>query len=182
MVALVAHELRTQTDAPVPLTQRRAGPPGTEPKSKDAPARPTPAAIPRPTRPEMILVVDDSEISRRFIEAHVQDAGYEVHCCASAEDALGDMEHRTPDLVLLDLLMPGTDGFALCQQIRERPQWRTLPILFLSSACSLEERLRGLTVGGDDFLRKPYDPAELTARIHAHLQRVAFLRQVGQPN
>ncbi|MGQ0508149.1 MAG: protein kinase domain-containing protein [Myxococcaceae bacterium] len=130
------------------------------------------------SRRSRILVVDDSEISRRFVEAHVMEAGYETVCCTSAEEALETMTRKTVDLCLLDLLMPGIDGFKLCQLIREKPEWRTLPIIFVSSACSLEERMRGLTVGGDDFIRKPYDPAELVARIHAHLQRVAFLRQV----
>jgi CheY-like chemotaxis protein len=122
-----------------------------------------------------VLVVDDSEITRALIRGQLEAEGFTVTTAASGVEALQLIAQQLPALVLLDVLMPEMDGFELCQRIRERTAARSLPIVFLSSACSLEERLRGLTVGGDDFIRKPYEVEELSGRVRAHLQRVAFL-------
>ncbi len=126
-----------------------------------------------------ILAVDDSEIVRELIRGQLENEGYRVHTAGSAADALQSLSKELPALVLLDVMMPEMDGFELCRRIRERTPGRHLPILFVSSSCSLEERLRGLTVGGDDFIRKPYEPEELAGRVKAHLQRVAFLGQLA---
>jgi serine/threonine-protein kinase len=130
-------------------------------------------------RPPTILSVDDSEISRHFIEAHLEAEGFKVISCGSAEEALENIDENTPDLILLDVRMPGVDGYELCRRIREDSKRPQVAIVFLSSACSVEERLMGLTVGGDDFIRKPYEPEELTGRLRAHLQRVAFLEKIS---
>ncbi len=138
------------------------------------------ATTPRPSGPAAtILTVDDSDLTRRIIEVHLLKEGFRVLGCASADEALELLKTDPPDLMLLDVMMPGVDGFELCRLVRERSAPRYIPILFLSSACSLDERLKGLTVGGDDFIRKPYEPDELTGRVRAHLQRVSFLHQVN---
>jgi DNA-binding response OmpR family regulator len=72
------------------------------------------------------------------------------------------------------------NGFEMCRLIREREELRNTPILFLSAACSLEERIRGLEVGGDDFIRKPCDPQELALRVRSHLARVAVFGDKGR--
>lgn len=145
---------------------------------------PAPAAVPEADEPEpavegaTVLSVDDSEISRDFIEAHLESSGFPVLHCASATEALRLIEERLPDLILLDVVMPGVNGFELCRMLRERCTQRPfLPILFLTSVSSFEQRLEGLAAGGDDFIIKPYHPPELIGLIRAHLRRAAFLEK-----
>lgn len=127
----------------------------------------------------VVLNVDDSEISRKFVEVHLEPAGIPVLGCGSAGEALQLMEQRLPDLILLDIHMPGIDGYALCRHIRQKFARRPfLPVLFLSSASTFEERAEGIAAGANDFIHKPYDPAELVGLVRAHLQRAAFLQQV----
>jgi CheY-like chemotaxis protein len=124
----------------------------------------------------VVMSVDDSVISRDFIEAHLESKGFPVLHAASAEEALGHIAQRLPDLVLLDVVMPGMNGFQLCRKLRERSTQRPfLPILFLTSVSSFEERLEGLAAGADDFIRKPFQPEELIGLVRAHLRRAAFL-------
>lgn len=126
-----------------------------------------------------VLSVDDSEISRDFIEAHLESSGFPVLHCASAEEALRLIQERLPDLVLLDVVMPRVNGFELCRMLRERCTSRPfLPILFLTSVSSFEQRLEGLAAGGDDFIIKPYHPPELIGLIRAHLRRAALLEKL----
>ena len=95
------------------------------------------------------------------------------------EEALAQLERDRPDLVVLDVRLPDEDGFGLCRQMREQLTDRDVPILFLSAACTLEERVQGLRAGGDDFIRKPFDVVELTAQVQAHLARVEVLRSAA---
>jgi DNA-binding response OmpR family regulator len=120
----------------------------------------------------VILAVDDSAVGRKLVELHLGKAGFHVITCSAPEEALEVLGEMRPDLILLDVLMPGMNGFELCKRIRESKDTRT-PIIFVSAACSLEERTKGLDAGADDFIRKPYDPAELLARVRGQLRRVA---------
>jgi DNA-binding response OmpR family regulator len=124
----------------------------------------------------VVLSIDDSEISSDFIEAHLETHGFPVLRCASPAAALAQFEQRLPDLVLLDVVMPEMNGIQLCRKLRERSTQRPfLPIIFLSASSSEGERLEGIAAGGDDFIRKPFQPEELIASVRAHLQRAAFL-------
>ncbi|MBK7858435.1 MAG: protein kinase [Archangiaceae bacterium] len=124
----------------------------------------------------VVLSVDDSEISRDFIEAHLETHGFPVLHCGSAEEALALCNQRLPDLILLDVVMPGMNGFQLCRKLRELSTQRPfLPIVFLTAGTSFEERIEGLTAGGDDMIRKPFVPEELVALVRAHLKRAQFL-------
>ena len=150
-------------------------------EEEELPAR---AQIAEPAGPELVvegatvLSVDDSEISRDFIEAHLESSGFPVLHCGSAKEALRLIEERLPDLILLDVVMPEVNGFELCRMLRERCARRPfLPILFLSSVSSFEQRVEGIAAGGDDFIVKPYHPPELIGLIRAHLRRAAFLEK-----
>ncbi len=150
---------------------------------QDVAAPPTPDGRPAfwATAGATVLAVDDSKVGRMMVDLVLKAAGFRVIGAASAKEALEMIEQIKPDLIVLDVRMPEMDGFELCKRIRERPAFRPVPIVFLSAACSLEERIRGLSVGGDDFIRKPFESAELVARVKAHLQRVAVLRE-GAPS
>ena len=123
-----------------------------------------------------VLIVDDSRVGRMAVESVLKAEGHRVIDAESGLEALEVLEQMRPDLIVLDVRMPGMDGFELCERIRGKSEHRRIPIVFLSAACSIEERSRGLQVGGDDFLRKPFEPEELAARVKAHLQRAAMLR------
>ena len=131
-----------------------------------------------PVEGATVMSVDDSEISRDFIEAHLESAGFPVLAVASAKDALSMLVERTPDLILLDVLMPGMNGFELCRMLRQRCARRPfLPILFLSANDSFEQRLEATTAGADGFITKPYEPQALIATVRAHLKRAALLER-----
>ncbi len=149
------------------------------------PLQVAPAPAPRPDREPAVegatvLSVDDSEISRDFIEAHLESAGFPVLHCASAEEALALIVERVPDLILLDVVMPRVNGYQLCRMLRERCRARPfLPIVFLTTAASFDQRLLALEAGGDDVIAKPYEPAQLVDLVRAHLKRAAFLERVS---
>ncbi len=133
------------------------------------------------TRGATVLVVDDSPVGLKLVSLRLEAEGFRVVTCRSGEEALETLEQMKPDLIISDVRMGSLDGFELCARVRERQELQALPFIFLSASCSAEERARGLAVGGDDFLRKPFEPADLLARVRAHLHRVAVLRRPGPP-
>lgn len=111
-----------------------------------------------------ILITDDDDMTLEMLEAALQD-GYEVTTAHDGEQALALSEAQAFDLLLLDVEMPGIDGYEVCRQVKARPSCADLPVIFLSARITLEERLRGYEVGGGDYLTKPFDVAELKAKI-----------------
>jgi len=127
-------------------------------------------------RPRRILAVDDDLVMTTYLRMALGPYGYDVVGCHSASRVMEAIGREQPDLILLDVRMPEKDGYQVCQEIREQKKDRYVPIVFLSAACSLDERVKGLTVGADDFVKKPFEAPELAARIKAHIKRVATLR------
>ena len=128
-------------------------------------------------RGKTILAVDDSKVLRYLLEQLLSKEGYHVITAESGAAALEILNELAPDLIVLDVVMPEMDGFALCGKIRERPALQQTPVVFLSGACSLDERTRGLAAGGDDFLRKPFEGPDLLSRVRNHLLRAASLKE-----
>ena len=133
-----------------------------------------PPAAPRSSI-KTVLAVDDSPTALALLAAYLTREGYRVLRSTSAKEALNLLESETPDIIVLDVMMPEMNGFELCGRIRQRDALKFVPIVFVSAACSLEERLLGLNMGGDDFIRKPYEPAELAGRLRMHLKRLAMI-------
>jgi serine/threonine protein kinase, bacterial len=140
----------------------------------EAPAQ---AQGPRPR----VLAVDDSPSSLQLLKVQLESEGFEVTGAETPALAFAALASARPDAIILDVIMPDIDGFELCRQMRQRADLTTTPILFLSAACSLEERIHGLEVGGDDFIRKPYTASEVALRVRSHLARVAMLRERTTP-
>ena len=124
-----------------------------------------------------VLVVDDSHASLEVLKAQLGRAGFNVVGASTGRDAIASLDRFKPDAIILDVVMPELTGYDVCRLIREREPHRETPILFVSAACSLEERIRGLEAGGDDFIRKPYSAAELALRVRSHLARVAVMHE-----
>jgi putative two-component system response regulator len=112
-----------------------------------------------------ILIVDDDPVVQMSIEAILADQGYELHFASSGPEALQEARRLLPDVVLLDLMMPGMDGMEVCQKIRLEPVLAEVPILIVTAVHDHQVRLNGLQAGADDFLTKPIDRFELRARL-----------------
>jgi DNA-binding response OmpR family regulator len=116
-----------------------------------------------------ILVVDDDPIGSRMIQFLLGEEGYDVDSVDGPRGALVMMEKQTPDLLLLDVNMPQASGFELYQQLKARDF--DVPVIFVTAKGELEDRLQGLRMGADDYITKPFQPAELLARVEAVLRR-----------
>ncbi len=117
-----------------------------------------------------VLVIDDNAENRALVAAALEDEGYRVECAASGEEGLRMFAAEPPGCVLLDVRMPGLDGFATCAKLRELPNTDEVPILFLTAQRDLQTFERALQVGGDDFLTKPLSPTELVVRVRTALK------------
>ena len=115
-----------------------------------------------------VLVVDDEPIVRDVVVRYLQRAGYETLEANDGDHARALLEERTPDLVVLDVMLPGTDGLELCGWIRERSP---LPVILLTARGEEADRIVGLDLGADDYVAKPFSPRELVARVRAVLRR-----------
>jgi len=117
---------------------------------------------------EKILVIDDEETTVQLLALLLERRGFEVIKAYSAEDGLRKAYRHQPDLVLLDIMMPDMDGWEVCKRLREMSD---VPIVFLTARSEVKDVVRGLEMGADDYIIKPYDNDELVARVRAHLRR-----------
>jgi DNA-binding response OmpR family regulator len=115
-----------------------------------------------------ILVVDDDRPNLKLIGFLLREEGYTVSIAQDGQAALNLIQQRLPDLVILDIMMPHIDGFEVCRRIRKMAR---IPIIFVSAKGQVEDKVMGLKEGGDDYLVKPFEPAELLARVEAVLRR-----------
>jgi two-component system response regulator MprA len=120
-------------------------------------------------KPVQVLVVDDDGPIRRMLERTLAAEGYAVATAADGGEALVAVERSAPDLVVLDVAMPGLDGLAVCRRLRAKGL--ALPILLLTARDEVDDRVSGLDAGADDYVVKPFAPAELLARVRALLRR-----------
>jgi DNA-binding response OmpR family regulator len=125
-----------------------------------------------------ILVVDDEPAVRRVLVMRLQLAGYRVVCAEDGEEALSLFHSEQPDLVVLDVMLPKLDGFAVCRRLRAES---CVPVIFLSALDAIAERVAGLDLGADDYLPKPFSPKELEARIATILRRVGRGSAASEP-
>lgn len=118
----------------------------------------------------VIFVVEDEEDIARLISHNLQAAGFEVQSFVSGASVLAEALREIPALFLLDVMLPGTDGFELCRHIRQTPVLSAIPVIFLTAKTSEPDRVKGLELGGDDYITKPFSPRELVARIRSVLR------------
>ncbi|HHU60120.1 TPA: response regulator transcription factor [bacterium] len=127
---------------------------------------------------ETVLVIDDEIDICNLIELYLVKNNINVVTANNGTEALNAIRIHKPDLIVLDVLLPDTDGFELCKELRKNT---TSPILFLSCKNDDIDKILGLTVGGDDYISKPFSPSVLVARIKAHLRRNQMVSTQNEP-
>lgn len=115
-----------------------------------------------------ILIVEDDEDIQMIEEAYLEAAGFQTEIVADGEQVEGILEKSSFDLILLDLMLPGKSGYDICKEIRGKID---IPILMVTARTESIDKIRGLGLGADDYIAKPFDPAELVARVHANLRQ-----------
>jgi two-component system OmpR family response regulator len=123
----------------------------------------------QPGEGRRVLVVDDEESITELVSMALRYEGFEVETAAAGYPALQRLDDFRPDLLILDVMLPDLDGFAVAERVRR--ERRAVPVLFLTAKDATEDKVRGLTIGGDDYVTKPFSVAELVARVHAVLRR-----------
>ncbi len=118
-----------------------------------------------------ILVVDDEQDIVDLICLHLKREGHEVYAAYTGESALGLVKEKTPDLIILDLMLPGIQGLDVCRQLRCTPETADIPILILSAKATETDRILGFEMGADDYLTKPFSVMELISRVRVALRR-----------
>lgn len=123
-----------------------------------------------------ILVVDDNPTNLGVIFNVLDESGLEVLVAQDGESALQKIEYITPDLILLDIMMPGIDGFETCSRLKSNPSTSEIPIIFMTALSNTEQKVKGLSLGAVDYITKPFQKEEVLARIKVHLD----LRNLSQ--
>src|SRR5690606_38925086 len=129
-------------------------------------AAPSPAPVGKPR----VLAVDDQRDALRLLQIRLQNAGMECFTCSDGTSALQFLEKELVDLVILDVMMPNLDGYEVCRRIKAQERTRDIVVLFLTARYEMQDKVRGLDVGGHDYLTKPVEQAELIARTRSALR------------
>lgn len=131
---------------------------------------------------EKILLIDDDEDMRRLMRAILEKSNYQVHELSSGIDCIEIMHHLSPELVLLDIMMPDVGGFEICQSIKNDEKLRDIPVIFLSSLTAAKDKIKGLEIGGADFFNKDGDKGELLARVQNQLKISSLSKEIKEKN
>jgi len=118
-----------------------------------------------------ILIVEDDPDIAQLLEHYLQNAGHSVERLSTGNAVMPSLRRRRPDLVILDLMLPGMDGLLVCQAMRAEPVTAAIPVIMLTARGDESDRVSGLELGADDYVTKPFSPKELTARVGALLRR-----------
>ncbi|HMB78331.1 MAG TPA: phosphate regulon transcriptional regulator PhoB [Kiloniellaceae bacterium] len=119
----------------------------------------------------LVLIVEDDEAILTLVRYNLEAEGFRVAEARDGEDALLQVKESGPDLVLLDWMLPLVSGIEVCRRLRQTPESRSVPIILLTARGEESDKVRGLDVGADDYITKPFSPNELVARVHALLRR-----------
>ncbi|UCF60053.1 MAG: SpoIIE family protein phosphatase [Anaerolineaceae bacterium] len=121
-----------------------------------------------------ILIVDDEPLNIDYLEQELEDLDYEVFSARNGKEALELVESQLPDMILLDIMMPIMDGFEVLAQLKSEKQWRDIPVVVISALSDMDNVVKGIELGAEDYLPKPFDPVLLQARIKSGLEKKRF--------
>ncbi len=143
---------------------------------------PLPANPPDGTTTGTILIVDDTPVNLMVLLDHLEEYGYDVVVAQDAEEGIQRAELVQPDLILLDIMMPGMDGFAACHYLKSRESTRDIPVIFMTALADDDDKSRGFEAGGVDYVTKPFQIAEVLARVQTHLTLRNLQVQLDEQN
>ena len=132
--------------------------------------------------PANILIVDDVEDNLEILGDLLRFDGYIVESARSGEAALKQVQESRPDLILLDILMPGMDGYEVCTQLKANENTRDIPVIFVSSMTDIDSKVKGFKVGGVDYINKPFQHAEILVRVNTHITLVRMREHLEEQN
>lgn len=147
------------------LTEQRAAGGGRGKLQNDQSRNESPAGREGRAHAKSVLVVDDEPNIVLSLEFLMQQAGFDVRVARDGEQALAAMREKTPDLVLLDVMIPRGDGYGVCKTVRANPAWRDVRIIMLTAKGRDSEREKGIALGADDYITKPFSTREVVARV-----------------
>ncbi len=124
----------------------------------------------------IILIVDDNPTNLKVLSGAIADSGWEILVATDGESAIEQAEYAKPDLILLDVMMPGIDGFETCNQLKENPATYGIPIVFMTALSDTVDKVKGLSLGAVDYITKPFQTEEVLARVNIHL-KIHFLNE-----
>jgi two-component system sensor histidine kinase/response regulator len=129
-----------------------------------------------------ILLVDDSPTNLHVLLDYLKDTGFETLIAQSGESALRQLKYAQPDIILMDVMMPGIDGFETCRRLKENESSRGIPVIFMTALSDTVDKVRGFEVGGVDYITKPLQHEEVLARVNAHLTIRNLQKQLQEKN
>lgn len=129
----------------------------------------------------VILIVDDEPDIVDLLQEHLSDEGYATLAAATGTEAVLLARREQPDLILLDVMMPGMTGFEVCNVLQDAPQTRAIPVIFLTAVTEMPRKVMGLRMGGQDYVTKPFDLRELSARVEVALRTGARAQATPTP-
>ncbi len=130
----------------------------------------------------LIMVVDDEPVNRMILTKTFSDTDYRTKECASGEEAIAFLEDEVPDIILLDIMMPGIDGFEVCEKIKSNPRTFDIPVIIITALSDKISRLRGLQLGAADIITKPFDLPEIRLKVNLHLKMRNLYLEVKKHN
>lgn len=125
----------------------------------------------------VILIIDDSPTNLKILLKYLRSSGFEIRMAENGEAGLAQVKLLKPDIILLDVMMPGIDGFETCQRLKESEETKDIPVIFMTSLAEVSDKLKGFKVGAVDYITKPFRQEEVLARVNTHL---TILRQRNQ--
>ncbi len=137
---------------------------------------------PGSSEPARILVVDDNEVNRRLLKGVLSRQGYSVDTAPEAETAIAIAKTECPDLILLDIMMPGKDGYQACKELKEIDRVKHVPIILLSALSDSQDKVKGLDLGAADYITKPFDRFEVLARVRSQIKIRRLTRRLIDQN
>lgn len=132
--------------------------------------------------PPVLLIVDDTAANLGVIASHLEDHGFDVVIAQSGEDGIRRAQRTVPDLILLDVMMPGINGFETCRRLKAMPETADIPVIFMTALSDTSDKITGFEAGGVDYVTKPIQIAEVLVRINTHLGLRAARRELAQRN
>ena len=140
-------------------------------------------AISHPRRNDLsILIVDDNPVNLGVVVDHLEEQGFDVSVALGGEEALERADFLEPDLILLDVMMPGIDGFETCRRLKAKPTTSAIPVIFMTALTDVTEKVKAFAAGGVDYVTKPFQVEELLARVNTHLALRAAQKQLRARN